>query len=129
VLSGHEQRVWDEITRFWVEDAQEPPRPWLRAMHRRRRRPRSPADLPAVVLVGALASVALLFLGTPVAGLAVGAATVLGWALWHYWPELSEQGGLISSSPGEEVATRDDGAHERREEPGHGGLHRMPDGG
>jgi hypothetical protein len=129
VLSGHEKRVWEEITRFWAEDAEEPPRPRLRPMRHRRRRPRSPADLPAVVLVAALASVVLLFLGTPMAGLAVGAATVLGWALWHYWPALREQGGIISSSLGEPVLSRDDGAHRRRDEPGHGGLHRMPDDG
>ncbi|WP_369134850.1 hypothetical protein [Modestobacter sp. I12A-02662] len=33
----------------------------------------------------------LVLLGAPVAGLAIGAATVLGWALWHTWPQLGGQ--------------------------------------
>jgi len=127
VLSGHEQRVWEEIARFWVEDAEEPPRPWLRAMHRGRRRPCDLADLPALVVAGALTSVVLLLLGGPVAGLAVGAATVLGWALWHYWPVLSEQGETGASCLG--VVNRGDGARERGGRPGHGGLRRMSDDG
>jgi hypothetical protein len=82
VLSEHEQRVWDDVERFWAEEAEEPPRPAPLS-------PRDPADLPALVVAGAWGAILLVLFGALAAGLAVGAATALGWALWRYWPHLS----------------------------------------
>ena len=85
MLSDSEQRVWDDIERFWAEDAEEPAR---LAPPLRRRAPRDPTDPPALVVAGAWGTILLVLLGALAAGLAVGAATALGWALWRYWPRL-----------------------------------------
>ena len=86
VLSEHEQRVWDDVERFWAEEAEEPPRP---ARLSRRRTPGDPADLPVLVVAGAWGVILLVLFGALAAGLAIGVATALGWALWRYWPHLS----------------------------------------
>jgi hypothetical protein len=91
VLSDHEQRVWDDVERFWAEEVEEPPLP---AMLLRRGTPRDPADLPALVVAGVWGAILIIF-GALVAGLAVAVATALGWALWHHWPRL---GGMRSAS-------------------------------
>ena len=83
VLSDHEQRVWDDVERFWAEEAEEPPRPAPLS-------PRDLADLPALVVAGAWGAILLVLLGALAASLAVGVATALGWALWRYWPRLSQ---------------------------------------
>ena len=51
---------------------------------------RAPADLPTLVVAGAWAAILLVLLGALAAGLAVGVATALGWALWRYWPQLGQ---------------------------------------
>lgn len=86
MLSDHEQRVWDDVERFWAEEAEEPPRP---APLQRRRAPGDPADLPALVVAGAWGAVLLVLFGAVTAGLAVGVAAALGWAVWRYRPQLS----------------------------------------
>jgi hypothetical protein len=85
VLSDHEQRVWDDVERFWAEEAEEPPRPLLLP---RRRTPGDPADLPTLVVAGAWGAILLVLFGAVAAGLAVGAAAALGWALWRCGPRL-----------------------------------------
>lgn len=85
VLSDHEQRVWDDVERFWAEESEEPPRPAPLP-----RTPREPADLPTLVVAGAWGAILLVLLGALAASLAVGVATALGWALWRYWPRLGQ---------------------------------------
>ncbi len=82
MLTDHEQQVWDDVERFWAEEAEEPPRPAPLS-------PRDLADLPALVVAGAWGVILLVLLGALAPGLAVGVATALGWALWRYWPHLS----------------------------------------
>src|SRR5688500_4248723 len=74
VLSSHEQQVWDDVQRFWDEEAEEPPRP---APSRRQGASREEADLPAAVVAGTWITITLVLLGAMVAGLAVGVATAL----------------------------------------------------
>jgi len=85
VLSDHEQRVWEDVERFWAEEAEEPPRPVLLP---RRRTPGDPADLPTLVVAGAWGAILLVLFGALAAGLAVGAAAALGWAVWRCRPHL-----------------------------------------
>ena len=94
MLSSQEQQVWDDVQRFWAEVAEEPPLP---ARHRTTRASRDGGELPRAVIAGAWITIMLVIFGAVVAGLAVGLATGLGWALWHYWPRLSEQGALCTS--------------------------------
>jgi hypothetical protein len=83
VLSSQEQRVWDDVVRFWAAEVEEPPRS---APSRRKGASRDDRDLPAAVVAGTWVTIAVVLLGAVVAGLAVGLATALGWALWRYWP-------------------------------------------
>jgi Protein of unknown function (DUF3040) len=85
VLSDHEQRVWDDIERFWAEDAEEPSQPRRPTPEQPNRPPRDPADHPAWAVTAAWLPILLVVFGAPVAGLGVGAATVLGWVLWRCW--------------------------------------------
>ena len=85
MLSDAEQRVWDDVERFWAEEAVEPPRP----VPVGRPAPRDPADPPALVVAGVWAAILLVIFGVVAVGLAVGAASALGWALWHRWPQRS----------------------------------------
>jgi hypothetical protein len=94
VLSSQEQRVWDDVQRFWAEEAEEPALP---APGRTNWASRNEADLPITVVAGAWITITLVLFGAMIAGLAVGLATGLGWALWHYWPRLSEQGAPCTS--------------------------------
>jgi hypothetical protein len=104
VLSSQEQRVWDDVQRFWAEEAEEPP---LRTPGRRRGASRDEADLPFAVVAGVWITITLVLLGAVVAGLGVGLATGLGWALWHYWPRLSGLGALCPSpGTGNEESSR-----------------------
>jgi hypothetical protein len=88
MLNDHEQRVWNDIERFWAEDAVEPPR----SVPVARPAPRNLADLPPLVVAGVSIVIILVLFGAPVVGVAVGVAAALGWSLWHYWPRLGELG-------------------------------------
>jgi hypothetical protein len=88
MLNDHEQRVWDDIERFWAEDAVEPPR----SVPVARPAPRTLADPALLVVAGVSIVIILVLVGAPVVGVAVGVAAALGWWLWHYWPRLGELG-------------------------------------
>jgi Protein of unknown function (DUF3040) len=88
VLSSHEQRIWDDIERFYAAEVEEPVLPGRRPTHRRRLDGRGVDDLPAAVVAGVWSTILLIIFGALVAGFAVGAATALGWLLWRYWPLL-----------------------------------------
>jgi len=89
VLSSQEQQVWDDVQRFWEWEAEEPSR---LALSRAGWASDNEADLPVAVSAGIWITVTLVLFGAMVAGLAVAAATALGWALWRYWPQLEPQG-------------------------------------
>jgi hypothetical protein len=114
VLSVHEQRVWDDVQRFWAEEAEEPSRVAPPVPNRRRRSSRDRAVLQVAVVVGARLTVVLLLFGALVAGLAVGVATALAWALGRSWPQLREQGAPDASPDGGEDRT----VRRRADEPG-----------
>jgi hypothetical protein len=75
VLNDQEQRVWDDVQRFWAEEAEEPPLP---APSRANGASRDEADLPVAVVAGAWIMITLVLFGAMTAGLAVGLATGLG---------------------------------------------------
>jgi hypothetical protein len=86
VLSSQEQRIWDEVLRFWADEVEEPPRaPSSRA----ERSSRDQGELPLAVVAGTWITITLVLFGAMIAALTVGVVTALGWALWHNWPRLS----------------------------------------
>ncbi|MGY1643223.1 hypothetical protein ACI782_19120 [Geodermatophilus sp. SYSU D00703] len=116
MLSAEEQRVWDDVQRFWTEEIEEPPRATPSARSRRERPSREPADPPVAVVVGARITIVLILLGVLAPGLAIGVATALGWALWRVWPQLSGRG-----APGTPPDGGADGTSRRpADQPGHG---------
>ena len=82
MLSSQEQRIWDDVLRFWAEEAEEPPLVTPSA----ERWSSDDAELPIAVVAGTWITIALILFGVMSAALAVGLTTALGWALWHYWP-------------------------------------------
>jgi hypothetical protein len=97
--SNSEQRVRNDIERLWAEDAVESPRPVAVA----RPAPPDPADPPVLVVAGVVGAVLLILLGALVAGLSVGVATALGWALWRYSPRRGRAHTTAAGSVLEEV--------------------------
>ena len=114
MLSTREQRIWDDVQRFWAEEAEEPSRVAPPVPNRRRRSSRDRAVLQVAVVVGVRLTVVLLLFGALVAGLAVGVATALAWALGRSWPQLREQGAPDASPDGGEDRT----VRRRADEPG-----------
>jgi hypothetical protein len=92
VLSSQEQRISDDVLRFWAEEVEEPSRP---APSRTKGSSRDQADLPVAVVAGTWIAITLILFGAMIAALSVAVITALGWALWHNWPRLSGQ-----SAPG-----------------------------
>jgi hypothetical protein len=117
VLSADEQRVWDDVQRFWAEEVEEPSRVAPPVPHRSRRASRDRAVLQVAVVVGARVTAVLLLLGALVPGLAVGVATALAWALGRSWPQLREQGAPDTSPDGGEDRTVRRRADEPRNRP------------
>jgi hypothetical protein len=95
VLSSQEQRIWDDVLRFWAEEVEEPPRA---APSRSKGSARDQAELPLAVVAGTWITIALILFGATIAALTFGVVTALGWALWHNWPRLNGQR-APSSSP------------------------------
>ena len=125
MLSDQEQRVWDDVQRFWAEEVDEPPRPAPPAPDRGGRSWRDGAVLEVAVVVGARITVVLLLLGALLPGLAVGVATGLGWALSHTRPRPSRQGAPDTAPDGGEDGTSrrpaDQPGHRRLRGPGNAG--------
>jgi hypothetical protein len=86
VLSSQEQRIWDDVLLFWVEEVEEPPRA---APSRTERSSRDQGGLPLAVVAGTWITITLVLFGAMIAALTVGVVTALGWELWHNWPRLS----------------------------------------
>ena len=88
MLSSSEQRIWDDIERFYAAEAEEPVLPGPQPARRGRPGTRGGDDLPAAVVAGAWGAILLVLFGAVDVGLAIGAATALGWLLWRSWPSL-----------------------------------------
>jgi len=99
VLNDREQRIWDDVQRFWAETAEEPAAERRAAASTRARARRARADAPGWVAAGAWTAIFLVLFGAVVAGLALGSAAMLGWALWRSWPELTGQRTRTDSVP------------------------------
>ncbi len=91
MLSRQEQSLRDDVRWSWAAEVEEPPPAALPAPSRRTRVSRDPADLPVAVVAAAWITIMLLLFGAPVAGLVLGVATALGWALWHHRPQPGRQ--------------------------------------
>ncbi|MGY1680137.1 DUF3040 domain-containing protein [Geodermatophilus sp. SYSU D01176] len=126
VLSDHEQRVWDDIERFWAEDAEEPPAARMADVPPRST-PRTLEDAPVLVIGSFWAAVLLVLFGVHAAGLALFATAALGSALWRYWPLLS--GSAPGGPPPGEPSTTGRAARWPREKPWRRRLRRRGDGG
>jgi hypothetical protein len=88
VLSDHERRVLEELegSLSGIPGVAGGVLPAARRSARDRSRPMARA---CAVLLGSL-SVALLVTGAASGAVALALATVLGGALWHYWPDLAD---------------------------------------
>jgi hypothetical protein len=95
VLSDHEQRVWDDIERSWVADAEEPDRPDPIAVQQRDRPLSDPAAAWAVI--GVRVAIVLFLLGVPAAGLLVVAVIGIGWAVRRRRQPPRDPGDVYSS--------------------------------
>ena len=73
MLSSQEQQVWDDVQRFWAEEAEEPPLPVPSDRLGRGGAVRDEGILPLAVVAGVWITIALVLFGVmAVAGLAVG---------------------------------------------------------
>ncbi len=100
MLSSHEQRIWDDIERCYDAEIEEPVRPGARPSPRRGSDGRGVDDLPAVVVTGIWLTIVLVIFDAGSAGLAVGAATVVGWLAWRCWPLLRGQDAATAGPTG-----------------------------
>ncbi len=127
VLSDYERRTWDDIERFWAEDAHEPAR-----VGRGTDVPQRPTsrklDAAPVSVVGAVwTAIFLVLFDAQAAGLAVAAGAALGLALWRYWQLLNS--GSEAARPGTGKPPTPDGARRRVETTYHGRLWRWSEDG
>ncbi|WP_336026765.1 hypothetical protein [Geodermatophilus sp. FMUSA9-8] len=84
MLSSQERRVWADVQRSWDETAPGPAA--RRAGATATRSLPEWEDAPGWVVAGAWLAIFLVLFGAVVSGVALGIATVLGWALWRRRP-------------------------------------------
>jgi hypothetical protein len=92
----HEQQIWEDIQRYWAEEAEEPPRSEPVGSTGIDEAAHAPADVPIAVALGVRIVIVLLLFGAAPAALAVAVATALVWAL--------------SRGRGQDVGDRSDGS-------------------
>ena len=97
------------------EPAEDPARP---APPLPGRAPRDLTDPPALVVAGAWGAILLVLFGAVAAGLAVGVAAALGWALWRGWPRPGRPGPTTARSVWREVDRGLQAARRPDEHPG-----------
>ena len=88
--AARSNEIWDDIERFWAEEAEEPPLPepiQLVVGERGGARRAGAAGRDRRRRVGA--SILLLLFGEARAALGVAVATALGWTVWHYRQQLA----------------------------------------
>jgi hypothetical protein len=118
VLSDHEQQACKDGVRFFDTEADERVRAGPQPTRRRTRESRGQDEL---AVGGACVAIMLVFVDAPVAGLAVGGATALGWLFWRFWPlasteatvcqRVGAQAGVPATAP---LATADQTLPKRR---------------
>ena len=91
MLSDHEQRALEELERSLAAGTPEPVPPGRPPG----RRVRPPGFLVVAALV--CVSAALLLTGVAAAGLAIAAATAIGWLFWRVWAHRGDGGGIAAS--------------------------------
>ena len=109
MLSSQEQRIWDDVLRFWAEEAEEPPL----ATRSAGGSSSDEAELPIAVVAGTWITITLILFGVMSAALAVGLMTALGWALWQYWPRPGPQPHAAQDDQQGMVVTRTPDCHRR----------------
>ena len=92
MLSREEQQVWEDIQRFYDDEVEEPARGGGHRTWQRRRAAPGLEEMPAAAVAGVWITIFLVIFGAAGAGLAVGAATALGWLLWRWWEQLDGAG-------------------------------------
>ncbi len=104
MLNDREQRVLDQMERSYGVDAAEPVRSGATSRRPRPRAGRRPLPVAVAACAGPICAL-LLAAGAVDAALALAAAVALGWLLWRYWPELSDEwAGGASSTTEDEMA-------------------------
>jgi hypothetical protein len=124
VLSDPEQRVWNDVERFWEENAPEPPAAGRSADIPRTLRPRKLDDAPLRLILSCWAAIFLGFFGAHAVGLALAAGAALGLAMWRYWPLLSASQSAASGPLCGQSPTTDQAARWPAEKPWHRRLPR-----
>ncbi len=119
MLSDHEQRLWDDIERFYAAEAEELDRAGVQGLRRRKQDAGEWEDIPAPVVAGIWITIMLIIFGAPAGGLAVAAATALGWWVWRYWRLLEGEGGMTALPVTGEVLGGDGAAYGAEEQPWH----------
>jgi hypothetical protein len=99
VLNTHEQRIWDDVERYYAIETEEPALPAARLAIRRRLEDRGVDDLPTTVVAGIWITIFLILFGVMSAALAVGTATTVGALLWRYWPLLRDGTAVPDPAP------------------------------
>jgi hypothetical protein len=92
MLSTHEQRVWEDIERYYTPPTGEVAGVGGLLASQREKAVPDVDDLPVTVLSGAVLAILLVIFGEVTMGLVLGAATVLGWLLWRYCWQLAAEG-------------------------------------
>ena len=118
MLSTQEQRVWDDIQRFWAETAEEPVAGRRAAAFMRKRARRERGEPPGWAVGCVWIAIFLVLFDAVVAGLVLGAVTGLGWALWRYWPKLTGRGTGAATLPVTGKVREEESWHRRRWETG-----------
>ncbi|SDD22279.1 hypothetical protein SAMN05660690_3694 [Geodermatophilus telluris] len=97
MLDERERRIWDDVLRHWSATAPEPTAAQRAAARVRVRR--GCGDEPGWVVAGGWTAVFLVLFGAVAAGLALAAATALGWALWRHRPRPAGTGDRAGGLP------------------------------
>ena len=71
MLSAQEERIWQDVQRYWDVTVEEPG---------------DPDDAPVWVMIGVRVAILLVLFGAVVPGLVVTAASLIGWGLWRARP-------------------------------------------
>jgi hypothetical protein len=99
VLSRAEQQIWEDVERFWADEAEEPVRPGGVEPRRATHAPGDEEDVPLAVAAGVRLAIVLVLFGAVGTGVALAAACAVGWALWRSWSQRGEDAVLPSADP------------------------------
>jgi hypothetical protein len=108
VLSQQEQRVWEDVQRFWTTTAEEPAYDEWPTDFRPATVHPDPVAAPVWAVVGLRIGIVLVLLGVVVPGLVVTVASAVGWGLRRFLrgPVAEKLAELTLPVTSEEPATR-----------------------